>query len=658
MTLKLKIKAYICVILSIMMIFGRGIVMPTQTKAAALTGKTATEIVNMIGSGWNLGNSLDATGASGDGHETSWGNPKIVEQVIEGAKAAGFNAIRIPTSWFRELSNDGKYTINQNFMKRVKEVVNFAYSRGMFVILNIHHEEWVNDRNIENNYERIGKQLKAVWTQIADEFAGYDQHLIFEGMNEPRKVGTGEEWTGNAKAYEAVNYLNQIFVETVRASGKGYNSERCLMIPGYAASSMYSVLSAIKIPQINGKNATNIIISAHCYEPYNFCLQDTWKDFDPNDKKYTSELDTRFYNLQYLFLSKGIPVIMGETGATNSGNNTAAREKWAAYVGKQSAAYGIPVFLWDNGSKNSGGGECHSYIDRYNGNQVSPTIIKALFDGYKSVKNGGSITEKDTTAKVDSLLSGTVIWSSKNGKASTNQWDSSYIQISSRAGWYIKGGKIAVVYTGSGQPKLILDSEAKSAWWIPVNPNSIEKLGDKKVAYFTYDNLMKEMKNNGVTDPGQLRNLMVIATDGNITTYEINAMGTQEKQTTVKQTTTAKQTTSAKQTTTEEQITTVEQITTEERTATEQEITNNLVTSEKESITDANELISDNRSETSLEKSSEVSIKKDGSNSNNWLWYWIAGAVTILIGIVIGISFGIIYTKHKKDKNEEGKFIR
>ena len=149
--------------------------------------------------------------------------------------------------WLLMLQSDN-YSINPDFLNRVQEVVDYAYELDMYIILNVHHESWVNSRKlgevstandgtVSAGYFEIGEELSAVWSQIADHFADYDQHLIFEGMNEPRMSGTDIEWTGNSTAYDGVNYLNQVFTYTIRNNGKGRNSERCLMIPDYAASS-------------------------------------------------------------------------------------------------------------------------------------------------------------------------------------------------------------------------------------------------------------------------------------------------------------------------------------------------------------------------------------------------------------------------------------
>ncbi|MBQ8280811.1 MAG: cellulase family glycosylhydrolase [Lachnospiraceae bacterium] len=493
--------------------------------AEELTGCSSTEIVDEMGMGWNLGKTFDATGGNSSdiySHEQSWGNPIVSKELIDAVKAAGFNTIRIPITWNRELSDDGAYTINEAFLARVKEVVDYAYENDMYVIINVHHEEWVNDPKLTENYVEIGNQLAAVWLQIADYFADYDQHLIFEGMNEPRMAGTDLEWGGNQAGYEAVNYLTQVFVNAVRSSDKGYNQERCLMIPGYAASSSSSVMSAISLPTIDGKTVENLIVSVHCYSPYNFCLSDSQKDFNPDSAEHTGEIDSIFESIKTIFLDNGIPVIIGETSATDKGN-TEARENWAEYMGSKSAAYGVPIVIWDNGNYATSGGECHAYMNRYTNEVNYTTVVEALFTGYSNTEFGSARGE--SSGSTESLIDGSVIWSNAEGLTSTGLWDSSFIGMGSNQSWYVDGREIAVVFSGNGEPKVILDSQEKNVWWIQVDPDRITTSGDKKVAYFGYNTLLTAMNNNGVDGPSQLRNFYVLAANDNITVYEISTVG-------------------------------------------------------------------------------------------------------------------------------------
>lgn len=146
---------------------------------------TAFEITEEMKIGWNLGNSLDATGGagySGLDTEISWGNPKATQEMINTVKAKGFNTLRIPTTWYPHL--DGNNNIDPAWLARVHEVVDYAYKNDMYVILNVHHENWINRADLGTAYEEMSVKLKAIWKQLAEEFKDYDQHLVFEGMNE------------------------------------------------------------------------------------------------------------------------------------------------------------------------------------------------------------------------------------------------------------------------------------------------------------------------------------------------------------------------------------------------------------------------------------------------------------------------------------------
>jgi len=354
---------------------------------STLTGKNANEIVNMMRAGFNIGNTLEATGNNYTtiySQETSWGNPVISPKLIEALANRGFNIIRIPVTWFKYISDDGNYTVDTAFLERVKTVVDLCYEHDVFVIINLHHEDWINVSTLDKDYEKIGVELAAVWKQIADYFADYDQHLIFEAMNEPRMKDTGSEWNPNTAGCEAVNYLNQVFVDTVRTDAKGNNAERCLMIPTYAASSSSTAMRNMTIPTFNGGSAGNIIVSIHSYTPYNFCLSDNSSTFDPTKTSDTRDIDNVFADINKYFIANGIPVVMGETGATNSQGNTSDREAWAYYFTSKAARVGVPCVIWDNGNKASGGGECHYYINRWTAEWEFDTIIQKFIDGINS----------------------------------------------------------------------------------------------------------------------------------------------------------------------------------------------------------------------------------------------------------------------------------
>lgn len=301
---------------------------------------SAKELVSEMKIGWNLGNTLDATSAEGLAAETSWGNPETREDMMKLLKDTGFNVLRLPVTWDGHM--DENYNVDPEWMARVKEVVDYGINNDLYVILNTHHEEWYYPTS-KNKDEDI-KQLKALWSQIAEEFKGYDEHLLFEGLNEPRLRGTSNEWTaGTPEAQAIVNDYAMAFYETVRNSG-GNNDKRHLLLTGYCASSNASSMMALELPKDDDK----IIVSIHAYLPYPFALDNNGTDqFDVNVDAVS--IDSLFLNLDSYLLAADIPVIITEFGSLNKKNNE-DRIECVQYFLKMAKDNGVPCVWWDNGA--------------------------------------------------------------------------------------------------------------------------------------------------------------------------------------------------------------------------------------------------------------------------------------------------------------------
>ncbi len=321
---------------------------------------TAKEVVKKMTIGWSLGNTLDSIEddilqtEAPEAWETAWGNPVTSKKLIETIIAAGFDVVRIPVSWRNHIIAEENDRIDDRWMKRVQEVVDYAYENGATVILNIHHEGW-HDPYYANK-ETAGKRLVRVWEQIAEHFKNYEERLIFEGMNEPRKRNTPLEWNGgDEEGWEMVNYFNGLFIETIRKAG-GNNPYRTLMIPGYAANCTVGIRH-LEVPQDD-----RVMVSVHAYEPYDFALNIEGRGLWENDTKV---IDSMLAELEERFLSKGIPVVIGEFGAMHKPveGNEASRGEWVNYYISKARAKGIPCVWWDNGLF-EGDGELFGLIDR------------------------------------------------------------------------------------------------------------------------------------------------------------------------------------------------------------------------------------------------------------------------------------------------------
>ena len=340
-------------------------------KAGTMRDMTTQELIEDMGLGINLGNTFEATGnwinnGSVSDYETCWGSPVITEEMIKGYKDAGFGAVRVPANWSNLMSED--YTIDPEFDKRIHEVVDWILDNDMYVILNVHHEDWVNVPVFDDaTYAEAESKLTSIWTQVAETFKDYDQHLIFEGMNEIHEHGN---WNTpkDFGVMKNVNAYNQLFVDAVRATG-GRNADRILIASGYNTNINITTdpASGWQLPQDPVKD--HMMVSLHYYDPYDVTINsDTqtgvwaWgeKAVKRGDKALDwhteANTDASMKKLHDTFAAKGIPFFIGEYGAIDktkeNKRNQGYREHWYRYVTKDiKAAGGIPV-VWDNGAPN------------------------------------------------------------------------------------------------------------------------------------------------------------------------------------------------------------------------------------------------------------------------------------------------------------------
>lgn len=344
--------------------------------------------------GWNLGNQLEAS-SNKIPSETAWGNPTITEKLIKQVKAAGFKSIRIPVSYLAKIGDGPDYKIDAAWLNRVQEVVDMCVNNGLYAIINIHGDGyntvpggWLLCNDTDANQKTIKAKYEKVWAQIAAKFKNYDEHLIFESMNE---VFDGNYNGPKPEYYANINAYNQIFVDTVRKSG-GNNAERYLLVPGWNTDIDSTVEGTdFKVPNDSAKR---IMVSVHYYAPYKFCLDEgapgifRWgsairtQAARINNEDY---VDSQFDKLYDSFISKGIPVIIGEYGAIDKTykdeRSTTYRAYFSEYVNYAAAKRGIVTVLWDNGYNGRNG---FAVFDRSKCTVTEPEIIAAIMKGVKA----------------------------------------------------------------------------------------------------------------------------------------------------------------------------------------------------------------------------------------------------------------------------------
>lgn len=349
---------------------------------------TALELVHMMGNGTNLGNTMEACDtAIGSAfkddptyYETSWGQPQTTEEMIRGMKEAGFDTLRIPVAWMTnatDLATTGDYTIAPEYLDRVQQIVDWALAADMFVIINDHWDGgWYGMFGSETEATRdlAMEAYKGMWSQLAQRFADYDYHLIFEGANEEIGARFDENsslycddsivtYLTDEQKYALANEVNQAFVDTVRASG-GNNASRFLLIPGFGTNIGNTCDDRFVMPTDSVQN--RLLISVHYYDPWSYCGD------GQSSVKWGTKAD-----LQYMvdtlgqmqkFTEKGYGVVIGEYGvlyATEVQDNT---ELYHRIFLSLCDKYNYTSCLWD----------CSAFYDRR-----SLTMVEELATYYR-----------------------------------------------------------------------------------------------------------------------------------------------------------------------------------------------------------------------------------------------------------------------------------
>ena len=503
-----------------------------SASASTLSGQNAKGIVSQMKIGWNLGNTLDAhnskvpAGSSPETYATQWKMPAPNAQQFQAVKEAGFNTVRIPVTWYEHLEQRGNsYHVNDAWMSYVKKTVDYAIDRDMFVILNIHHEDFINvGQFTDNSYYQAEVKMKSIWSEVAETFKNYDQHLIFEGMNEPRETGRGSaiEWgSGDSNSWNYINRLNEVFVRTVRAQGSSQNQERLLMLPGYAASSSYDAINNIQIPY----NAGNVALSVHAYAPYYFTMA---HDDKANHKfpgqsgwgeDYESALSDMFGYFGQLQSIKGAPIIIGEFSASDF-NNTEDRVRWAKSYLSKAKDKGIPCVLWDNNVIGATDGEAHGYLNRGNCTWYSQSkpVVEAMMEVYNiSGSTGEDVNANYVWSKVNVGSDWIELFKEGQGRK-VDVWKN--FTVSGWKNFCNKDYDFVLVYDSGSEPELVLQDGNYDTW---NRISSSDTTSTPFIKKFTYDDIMKAVNSSGLSF-NDMKNLFISATTTELTAYGLYAV--------------------------------------------------------------------------------------------------------------------------------------
>lgn len=333
---------------------------------------SAAEIIDEMGAGINFGNTMDGH-SSMMPDECAWQPRNAAKEQITSMHDGGYNTVRIPVTWGLKITQDtqtGEYSINESWLNRVTEVVDYAIDNGMYVIINIHHDGvnwsrgWFNIG--KNDIDSVMEKYAAAWKIIAERFKDYDEHLIFESMNEMTAAQKdGNMWNGGAFEYDVdiIRNFNQLFMNTVRATGSN-NTKRWLVSKGHFA---YTGKTTMPIDPIND-GVSHQMYSAHIY----------------------NSVENRYNGIKELadnYKDLGCPLILGEwttytgdDGSTATGYNDIEKAFQSELVYKYAKANNICAIAWDIGVFEKNG--------RVEGGNASYWSRGDLKPGFQSVLRG------------------------------------------------------------------------------------------------------------------------------------------------------------------------------------------------------------------------------------------------------------------------------
>lgn len=325
--------------------------------------------------------------------ETAWGNPVVSKKLIKAVKDAGFNAIRIPIRWQCHITNSAAMSIDKAWLARIKEVVGWCLSNDLKVIINVHHDKWLEGRPLLQYKEENNQKLALLWMNIANEFAMYDYRVAFAGTNE---VHIKDNWgKPEAENLAVQNSYNQTFIDVVRATG-GNNLKRHLIVQTYVCNPDFGLYNDdFIIPNDEEGNGNDYMsVEFHYYTPYDYCGNckyyfwgDQYKEYGAVSNENEKTMTDFFNRVTTTWADKGLGIVIGEWGVTEhtKGGQSDLQHENATYYCRflvsEARKHGFSTFVWDN-NKFGNGSENFGIFDRDHGMKVkNEWVMKGIREG-------------------------------------------------------------------------------------------------------------------------------------------------------------------------------------------------------------------------------------------------------------------------------------
>lgn len=308
----------------------------TSGGGSVMSTRRSVDYIDSMGMGWNLGNTLDSPGGTNlSNWETNWGNPIVTQSFINSIAARGYDHIRIPFT----ISNDPpgfgtntrftdrgentppdqlRFVINDAWLNRYLEVVQWAYDAGLYVMVNIHHDSWMWIGRYAHNWDGSTdswqyRRFRDHWTQLAQAFAHFGDRVMFETINEPHFY-PNSRGVITPRENEKLRLLNQAAFDIIRSTPG--NETRIVVIPTIWTHYTTNYSAPIR-DFIRSLNCEHVVATVHYYSAWLFSANLGIASFD---ERIGSGQSARFYGERFFdtiynyFISEGIGVNVGEWG--------------------------------------------------------------------------------------------------------------------------------------------------------------------------------------------------------------------------------------------------------------------------------------------------------------------------------------------------------
>ncbi len=308
--------------------------------------RTASEVQQDMLMGWNLSKACTTD------DDIDYYTGALTDWMIDSVAQYNINVIRIPVLPY----DTSAVETNQFWINGVKSIASSVAAKGKYAIISLSDNGWILRRAAAKaDTTQLYNLFINTWNEIATLFDEDDDHIIFEAYDNFDVAQFGSE------SISAMKRLNELFVQTVRRSGKN-NYKRCLVIPFDAESG-----ATIDMPQ-NDVTPDRLMVSCKFFRPTDYATEAAsrklwgtpFKTSNEEWSSYTEDMVKQYFSDLCAKLNKeahGIPALISEFGAISHGSDALYVSSEAYYVNAVAVAAknnGFKSIVWDDNTTGVG----------------------------------------------------------------------------------------------------------------------------------------------------------------------------------------------------------------------------------------------------------------------------------------------------------------